>query len=76
MSIFKVIVTYPNAEVEEIDQDFYQLEKAVDYAKHILGQVQYNAQFHASRGVNVQPYAVVKETNGKESKIVFDSRQQ
>ena len=75
MSIFKVIVTYPNADVEEIDQDFFSLEKAVDYAKHILGQVQYNAQFHASRGLSVQPFAVVKEVSGQEAKIVYDSRQ-
>ena len=35
MSIFKVIVTYPNAEVEELNQEFFTLEEAIFGAKHI-----------------------------------------
>ena len=74
MSIFKVIVTYPNAEVEELNQEFFTLEEAIFGAKHILGQVQYNAQFHANRGAKVKPFAIVKEISGQEAKIVYDSR--
>ena len=80
MSIFKVIVTYPNAEVEEIEQDFYHLDKAIEYAEHILGEVQYNAPFHADSldddgdVISVEPYAIVKELENNEAKVVYDSR--
>ena len=80
MSIFKVIVTYPNAEEEEIQEDFYQLEKAIEYAEHILGEVQYNAPFHADslddegEVIRVEPFAIVKEFENNEAKVVYDSR--
>ena len=80
MSIFKVIVTYPNAQMEEIEEDFYTLEKAIEYADHILGQVSYNAQFHADSFdedgdiVRVNPYAIVEERGNEEIQVVYDTR--
>ena len=80
MSVFKVIVTYPNAQEEEIDEDFYQLEKAIEYAEHILGEVQYNAPFHEDsfddegEVISVEPFALVKELENNEAKVVYDSR--
>ena len=80
MSYFKITVTYPNAQTEEIDQDFYKLENAIDYANHLLGQVQHNAGFHkrsldfSGRVVDVEPYCLIKEFDKGECKIVFDTR--
>ena len=75
MLIYKVEITYPNGEVEEVDEDFYSLKKAIESAEHLLGQVAYNAQFHKG-SANVQPFAVVKQYENNEVKIVYDSRKQ
>lgn len=74
MSYYKVEITYPNGEVEEINEDFYSLKKAIESAEHLLGQVAYNAQFHKG-SANTEPFAIVKE-HGEEIKIVYDSRKQ
>ena len=75
MLYYKVEITYPNGEVEEVDEDFYSLNKAKESAEHLLGQVSYNAQFHAG-GNAVEAFAVVKAYENEEVKIVFDSRHQ
>lgn len=80
MSYFKVHIIYPNAEEEEIEEDFYTLNKAIEYADHILGQVEYNAAYHArsidDQGdvVDIQPYCLVKEIDNEGAKVVFDTR--
>lgn len=74
MSYFKVEITYPNGEIEEVNEDFYSLKKAIESAEHLLGQVSYNAQFHKG-SANTEPFALVKEI-GEQVKIVYDSRKQ
>ena len=80
MSIFKVIVTYPNANIEEIEEDFYSLDKAIEYAEHILGEVAYNEPFHADSFdedgdiVKVDPFAIIEERGNEETQVVYDSR--
>ena len=73
MLYFKVEITYPNGEIEEVDEDFLTLKKAQESAEHLLGQVEYNAQFHKGNA-HVKPFAIVKEYNDSEVKIVYDSR--
>ena len=81
MSYFKVHIIYPNAEEEIIEEDFYTLNKAIEYGKHLLGQVEYNAGFHAHKIdkegdiVDIEPYCQVVEMNNDEEKVVFDSRE-
>ena len=75
MLYYKVEIAYPNGEIEEIDEDFLSLKKAKESLEHLLGQVSYNAQFHKN-GARVKPFAVVKEYNDNEVKIVYDSRNQ
>ena len=75
MSIYKVEITYPNGEVEEVNEDFYSLNKAIESATHLLGQVSYNAQFHKG-SAKFDPFAVVKKYENDEVKIVYDSRNQ
>ena len=73
MLYFKVEITYPNGEVEEIDEDFYSLKKAMETAESLLGQVSYNAQFHKGSS-NVDPFAIIKQHDNEGVKIVYDSR--
>ena len=75
MLIYKVEITYPNGEIEEVDEDFFSVKKAIESATHLLGQVSYNAQFHKG-SAKLEPFAVVKEYNNNEVKIVYDSRNQ
>ena len=80
MSYYKVHIIYPNAEEEIIEEDFYTLNKAIEYGNHLLGQVQYNANFHArsidkeGEEVDVEPYCQVIEMTNDGPKVVFDSR--
>ena len=80
MSYFKVHIIYPNAEEEIIEEDFYTLSKAKEYADHILGEVQYNAAFHAKKidfegdVVSVEPYCQIVEISNDGQKVVFDTR--
>ena len=80
MALYKVIVTYPNAQVEELDQEFYVLSQAIEGAKHILGQVEHNAQYHEDQAdglgglKRIKPYCVVKEIKDDKGIIVFDTR--
>ena len=80
MTLYKVHIIYPNGEEEIIDQDFLSLNKAKEYAEHILGQVMYNAKFHKSSFDGsgnervTDPYCMVLAFDGEESKVVFDSR--
>ena len=73
MLYYKVEITYPNGEVEELNEDFYGLEKAKECAEHLLGQVSYNAKFHKGEA-NTEPFALVKAYENNEVKIVYDSR--
>ena len=73
MSYYKVEITYPNGEVEEINEDFYSLKKAIESAEHLLGQVSYNAQFHKG-GASTEAFALVKAYEDDDVKIVYDSR--
>ena len=75
MLYYKVEITYPNGEVEEIGEDFLSTKKAKESLEHILGQVAYNAQFHKGNA-NVEPFGVIKEYQDNVVKIVYDSRKQ
>ena len=78
--MFRVIVTYPNGQVEEIDEDFNSLEEAKAYVERILGSMGANEQYHPDildeegEVRHVEPYAIITEKVDSESQIVFDSR--
>lgn len=80
MEYYKVQVVYPNGEEEIIEEDFYSLNKAIESAKHLLGQVEYNASYHRQdidqdgEVIKVEPYCLVKAFTNDGEKIVFDSR--
>jgi len=77
--IYKVNVTYPNGNVEEIEEAFSTLNEAKTFGQNLLNQVGYNANYKGSilddEGVrHVKPFFIIIEKNNNESKIVFDSR--
>ena len=80
MQYYKISIVYPNGEEEEINEDFYALNKAIEYANHILGQVQYNAAFHARSKdgdgdiLDIEPYCLIKEIKDSGTEVVFDTR--
>ena len=79
MAIYKVEVTYPTGRVEEIDEAFETLEKAIEYGQQLLVQVGNNARFKNDLDEDGLPrktvkprFSVLEKENGQES-IVFDS---
>ena len=78
--MFRVIVTYPNGQVEEIDEDFDAYEDAKAYIDRILGSMDANEQYHPDildeegEARHVKPYAIITQKINDESQIVYDSR--
>ena len=77
MSIFIVEVTYPNGNVEEIEEEFTSLEAAKRFGDNLMVQVGYNAGIKGSRfGRSVESFYRVLEKNRDETKIVYESNRQ
>ena len=78
MPYYKLTMTYPGGRVEEVQDTFQTLEKAVEFGRQLIVQAEANTEFRDS-GVffkkKTRPYFTVSEREGKESNIVFDSRQ-
>lgn len=77
---YKVTISYPDGHLEEIEEDFYNLEKAIDFGEKYISQVYGTESF---RGNSLdegnffhkkEPYFFVDSHGEGESKIVFDSR--
>ena len=76
--IYKVNVTYPNGNVEEIEESFSTLDEAKSFGQNLLNQVGYNTGYKCSvlddeEVRHVKPFFIIIEKNNNESKIVFDS---
>ena len=71
MEFYKVLMTYPNGRVEEVEETFYSVEEAKKYADQLVLQVGYNAKIKGERKVKCR-YSVIEKKDG-ESNIVFDS---
>ena len=78
MPYYKVTMTYPSGRVEEVEDTFSTLEKAKEFGQQLIVQAQANSKFR-DNGLffkkKTKPYFVVFEKEGKESNIVYDSRQ-
>ena len=77
---YRVLMTYPNGKVEEIQEVFAGLDEARQYATRLLNQVGFNSSFKDvleddNGRKNVKPYFVITAKKDGESMIVFDSRQ-
>ena len=72
---YKILFAYPNGRVEEIDQDFPTCKAAVEYGKSMLAQIpgmeEYRSPFEEEKR---KPGFSVIEMDGKERKIVFNSK--
>lgn len=71
---YKVSVTYPNGRTEEIDDTFKTARDAVEFGETILAQIPFNSTFHDQAEEAFDPYFSVKRVDGKDRKLVYDSR--
>ncbi len=77
---YKVTISYPDGHLEEIEEDFLSLEKAIDFGEKYLAQI-YGTESFRGNALDEhnffhkkQPYFFVDSHGDGESEIVFDSR--
>lgn len=77
---FKVLMYYPDGHSEEMEEDFFKLEKAIDFGQKYLAQI-YGTEAFRGNALDEhnffnkkKPYFIVDSHGDGESKIVFDSR--
>ena len=78
MPYYKVTMTYPGGRVEEVEDTFSTLEKAKDFGQQLILQAQANSRQRDTGAFfkkKTKAFFVVYEKEGKESNLVFDSRQ-
>lgn len=77
---YRVNVSFPNGHIEEIEDVFFTLEKAVEYGNSILNQVASTEAYHKDRTdmygdkVSFKPYFEVIEVSDESSKSVYKSK--
>ena len=77
---YKVTISYPDGHLEEIEEEFTSLQKAIDFGEKYLAQVYGTEQFRGNAldehnfFHKKKPYFIVDSHGEGESKIVFDSR--
>ena len=78
MAYYKLTMTYPGGRVEEVQDTFATLEQAKEFGKQLIVQAEANTEFRDS-GIffkkKTKPYFTISEKEGRDSNIVFDSRQ-
>ena len=80
MIVYKIQITYPNSQIEEINEEFYTLAKAKECGDHLLGQVLNNANYHEDNHdiegftKKVKPFYVVIARENDKERVAFDSR--
>ena len=72
---YKVEFRYPDGHIEEIDEIFRNIEKAVEYGNSMLVQVANTERFHTGgRGDNAH-YRIIEYSDAGR-KVIKDSREQ
>ena len=77
---YKITISYPDGHLEELDEEFLSLPKAIDYGEKYLAQVYGTESFRGDAldehnfFNKKKPYFFVDSHGEGESKIVFDSR--
>ena len=77
---YRIVMTYPNGKVDEMDEIYSTLEEAREQAQHILSQVGFNAGYknviddNFSGKKTIKPYFVIVAKKDGDSMIVYDSR--
>ena len=78
MPYYKVTMTYPGGRVEEVEDTFQTLEQAKEFGQQLIVQAEANSELRDTGAFfrkKTKPYFVIHEKEGKESDLVFDSRQ-
>ena len=77
---YKVQISYPNGEVEEVEEDFLTLNAAKAYGDSLLIQVVPNENYHETlldefeEKESQEAYYFVIEVEEEKKELVFDSR--
>ena len=79
--MFKVVCSYPDGHLEEIEQDFNSLDEAKEYGFGLLAQVGATERYMGKSYIDVfgeesepqEPYFVVIKREGKKNKSVYIS---
>ena len=74
---YKVQISYPNGQVEEVEETFNALDLAIQYGNSLLIQVGPNENFHEGLDEEEEPqeaYFFVIEVDEEKKDIVYDSR--
>ena len=73
MTNYTITISYPDGHLEELEEIFVKLEKAIEYGKRYLIQVYGNESF--KRGASGEAYFTVVEHSESGGKIVYDSKE-
>ena len=76
---YRIVMTYPNGKIDEMQEVYSTLEEAREQAQHILSQVSFNAGYKGAGDdifakKPIKPYFVITAKKDGESMIVYDSR--
>ena len=75
---YELMISYPDAHVEIIEETFPSVEAAVTYGKSILNQIKATEAYHANKGdilgekVHKKPYFEVSEKDSH--KVVYKGK--
>ena len=75
--MFSLTITYPDGHEEELDESFTSLEKAVSYGMNLLAQIRATEPLKGKKygaSGKREAFFLVHKFSGKESELVFDSR--
>ena len=79
--IFKLVFVYPDGHIEEVEETFYDAEKAKEYGNSLLVQVQnteeyfnHNQDDELGFGKKRNPYYMVVEVTDNKYSMVFESK--
>ena len=79
--MFKVVCSYPDGHLEEIEQDFFTLDEAKEYGFGLLAQVAATERYMGKSYIDdfgektdpQEPFFIVIKREGKKNKNVFIS---
>ena len=79
--VYKVVCSYPDGHIEEIEEDFLTLDDAKGYGFGLLSQIGANERYMGKSYIDdfgeksepQEPYFIVIKRDGKKNKSVFIS---
>ena len=75
-SMYKVVVSYSDGHIDELNDEFKELNQALSFAVSYVGHLEDNDEFRNTFncGSRKKPYFQIVEYQGEHSNVVLDSR--